>query len=82
MRHEYNETPDFDDDMSFGEYIRKKRRLLGMNQSDFGYYIGDYHQHTISMWETGTRSPSFDEARRIVELLDGAILLKGECKAV
>lgn len=78
MRHDFNEDANFTEDMSFGEFIRKKRRLLGMNQSDFGYYIGDYHQHTISMWETGQFSPPFNEARRIAEFLGGDLLIVGE----
>ena len=73
MKHEYKETDDFTEDMMFGEFIRKKRRLLGMCQADFGHYIGGYHQHTISMWEIGTRSPSYEEAIRIINLLGGEV---------
>lgn len=72
MRHEFEEEDSFVSDMEFGEIIRKKRRLLGMNQGDFGDYIGGYHQHTISTWETGIKTPPFSEAIRIIEFLGGA----------
>lgn len=72
MRHEFKEDEIFVSDMEFGEIIRKKRRLLGMNQDDFGSYIGGYHQHTISTWETGIKTPPFSEAIRIIDFLGGA----------
>ncbi len=76
MTHEFNENPDFSMDMSFGEFVRKKRRLLGMNQSDFGQYLGGYHQHTISMWELGITSPPFEDAREIIKFLGAEIKFK------
>lgn len=79
MRHEFEESKSFETDMPFSEIIRKKRRLLGMNQADFGDYIGGYHQHTISTWETGIKTPSFDEARRIIEFLGGEIRYVDHC---
>jgi len=65
------ETPDFNESMSFGKILKKKRRLLGMNQADFGEYIGDYYYQTISSWEIEATSPPFEEARRIIEFLGG-----------
>jgi transcriptional regulator with XRE-family HTH domain len=40
MRHDFKEDGSFMDDMPFGEYIRKKRRILGMNQTDFAKMLG------------------------------------------
>ena len=68
MRHEYAETREFFDTMSFGEILRKKRRLLGLNQTDFAEIIGK-EQTTISRWERGESSPPFEEARSILNFL-------------
>lgn len=72
MIHEYDESPVFDKDITFGEFLRKKRRLMGLNQTDFGAKLG-YGQHTISFWENGNYSPPIDTARYIVEELGGEI---------
>ena len=68
MIHEYKETGDFYDSMSFGALLRKKRRLLGLNQTDFAEIIGK-DPTTISRWEREENSPPFEEARRILDFL-------------
>lgn len=75
MIHEYKEDEAFFDDMTFGEYFRKKRRLLGINQMDFAEIIG-INQETISRWESGKSSPPFEKAREIIEILGGEIKIK------
>lgn len=72
MIHNFKEDTNFDDAMDFGEFLRKKRRLMGLCQADFSQIIG-YGHKTISMWETGQTSPSFDIAKSIVEYLGGEI---------
>ena len=72
MRHNFNEDGSFVDDMPFGEYIRKKRRILGMNQTDFAKMLG-VNQGTISMWELRETSPPFEDAVEIVHRLGGEV---------
>lgn len=72
MRHNYIELPEFDDGMSFGAFLRKKRRLMGYNQTDLGKIIG-VHQHTISQWELGNFSPDIEVAREIIKRLGGEL---------
>ena len=74
MRHDYVEDNIFSPDMSFGDFLRKKRRLLGYNQTDFAEKL-DVHQSTISMWELGVTSPPIDEAAYIVMRLGGEVLI-------
>ena len=68
MTHEYDETADFNDNMSFGEVLRKTRRLKGMNQTDMGYWLG-YDQHTISRYELEKSSPTFEVARDLLKAM-------------
>ena len=75
MRHAYKEDREFYEDIPFREFIRKKRRILGMNQTDFGKFIG-VHQTTISMWELGVTSPPFDEAIAIIERLGAEVSIR------
>ena len=74
MRHNYEEDKNFTPDMPFGEFIRKKRRLMGYNQTDFSEIIG-VDQSTISQWELGVRSPSIENARYIISQLGGELLI-------
>ena len=60
--------------MPFGEFIRKKRRILGMNQRDFARYVG-VNNNTISQWELGATSPPIEDARELVTRLGGRILI-------
>ena len=74
MRHNFYETDDFTEDMPFGEFIRKKRRLLGLNQSDFGEML-EVGQGTISQWELGETSPPFEDARKIIMRLGAEVVI-------
>ena len=82
MRHDFAEEDNFTETMEFGEYLKKKRRLMGMSQADFGYYLG-YGQHTVSSWEIGKTSPPFDMAKGIINTLGGEIrILNHETKNI
>ena len=72
MRHNYIEDDNFEPDMPFSEFLRKKRRILGYNQGDFGKLLG-VNQGTISVWELGVTSPTFDRAREIAKQLGAEI---------
>ena len=72
MIHNFKEDTNFTETMGFGEFIRKKRRLMGLSQADFSQIIG-YGHKTISMWEVGLTSPPIEVARGIVEYLGGEI---------
>ena len=74
MTHEFKETADFEDNMKFGKYIKKVRRLLGFNQTDMAEII-NINQGTLSMWEQGITSPPIEDAREIIELLGGELLI-------
>lgn len=77
MRHNFNEDGSFMDDMPFGEFIRKKRRILGMNQADFAEMLG-VHQSTVSMWELRVTSPPIDDATDIVKRLGGELRITNQ----
>ena len=79
MRHNFEEDDKFTDDMSFGEYIRKKRRLLGYNQTDFADILG-VTQGTLCRWELGDTSPQIEYARDIVGHFGGKILIVNEVR--
>ena len=70
MKHEFKEPNVFTKDMAFGEFMRRKRRLMGLNQSDFAEVLG-YTQGTISRWEVGRESPPIEDAREIIKRLGG-----------
>lgn len=72
MTHEFDEPNEFTKDMAFGEFMRRKRRLKGLNQTDFAEELG-YTQGTISRWEIGKDSPPIEEARFIIEHLGGVL---------
>ena len=65
------------DDLPFGEYIRKKRRIIGMNQTDFAKMLG-VNQGTVSQWELRVTSPPIDEAIEIVKRLGGRVRILNE----
>lgn len=77
MRHKFEEDNNFTDDMPFGEFIRKKRRLMGYSQEDFGKMF-QVTNCTISQWELGVTSPPIEFARTIIESLGGEILIVNE----
>ena len=72
MKHEFDEPNEFKKDMAFGEFMRRKRRLMGLNQTDFAEELG-YTQGTISRWEVGKDSPPIEDAREIIEQLGGCL---------
>ena len=75
MRHNFNETREFNTNMPFGEFLRKKRRILGMNQTDFAKLLG-VNQGTISQWELRVTSPPFDDAKEIAERLGAEVKIE------
>lgn len=77
MRHEYKEDNNFTPDMPFGEFLRKKRRLMGYNQQDFADMLG-VNQGTVSMWELRVTSPPIDDANYIISRLGGKIQIMNE----
>ena len=62
----------FDPSMEFREFLRNKRKMLGMNQTQLAEKLG-VNQGTISVWEMGVTSPPIDEAAYIVKRLGGEI---------
>lgn len=68
MIHDFGETRNFADDMTFGETLRKARRINGLNQTDLAEMVG-LNQSTISYYETGTSSPPIDYAIYILRQL-------------
>ena len=74
MIHDFKENGEFTLDMNFSQFLRKKRRLMGLNQTDFADFIG-VNQGTISMWELGVTSPPIDYATEILDKIGGQILL-------
>lgn len=79
MKHKYKEDDKFTPDMSFGEVLRKSRRLMGYNQTEFGEMFG-VNQHTISFWENGNYTPTIDNARYILKRLGFKIVIEKEQK--
>ena len=72
MVHDFNEDKKFFPDMTLGEYIRKKRRLMGLNQTDMAKQFG-ISQRVWSKWESGTSSPPFDTASYLIKKLGGEV---------
>ena len=79
MIHNFVEDDNFTPDMEFGEFMRKKRRLMGLSQTDLGEMLG-IDQHTVSKWERGISSPPFDNAKYIAFRLGGRIWIDGSQK--
>ena len=75
MKHNFNEDREFDEDITFGEFIRKKRRILGLNQVDFSEML-NVDPGPVSMWEIGKTSPPIDKATEIVERLGGLVRIE------
>lgn len=74
MLHEFLEDNNFTTDMTFGEFIRKKRRLLGLTQEDFSVLIGA-NRSTVGLWELGNTSPPIDKAAEIAKKLGAEIMI-------
>lgn len=73
MRHNLREEDTiFYPDITFGDFLRKKRILLNLTQKDLADKIG-VKQSTISMWELGVTSPSVDDATYIVKRMGGEL---------
>ena len=66
--HEFDESPVFTEGMTFGQILRKARRLNGLNQVDLGVIVG-LDQQTISRYENGKSSPPVDYAVTILSKL-------------
>ena len=75
MIHDYKESPIFRDDMTFGEVVRKKRRLMGLNQLDFGNKYG-IDQGTVCRWERGVTSPAIEDARYVLKRLGAKLIIR------
>lgn len=75
MIHDYKESPIFRDDMTFGEVIKKKRRLMGLNQKDFSQIYG-IDQGTVCRWERGVTSPSIENARYVLKRLGSKVIIR------
>ena len=74
-RYTFIESPDFNESMKFGEIIRKKRRLMGLSQSELGELL-DADQGTISKWELGLTSPAIESARYMLRILGFELVIK------
>lgn len=59
------------------EYVKGKRKEMEMNQTEFGEYLGGFDQHTISRWERGETSPTYDTVVYMVKKLGGEVILRG-----
>lgn len=86
MIHDFNEDLLFDESIQFGEFVKKKRRIMGLNQTDFAELIGAT-QHTISVWEQGNSTPPLDHAKYIIKVLGGELKIENRvslhnCKAI
>lgn len=68
MRHNFKEVDNFNETMTFGEVIRKARRLMGMNQTDFGEWVG-LNTVTVSSYETGKHKPSLQLCEEVLDML-------------
>lgn len=75
MIHNFEESNYFPPNIKFGQFLLKKRRLLGLNQTDFGKMLG-VDQHTVSMWELGVTSPPIDKADEIIKKLGGKMSIE------
>ena len=56
-------------DVSFGVRLRETREKRGLSQSELAEKSG-FHPSAISHFETGRRSPSFDNLRRLADTLN------------
>ena len=52
--------------MKFGEYLKWRRKSLGLSQWDLAEDLG-VKQTTVSSWELEKTSPPFDFAKDIIE---------------
>lgn len=58
-----------DEDLSFGTWLRQRRRALGLTQAELGQRIG-YARETVRKVEAGARSPSRQMAEQLAEHLE------------
>lgn len=73
MRHKSsNEKIIFYPNITFGDFLQKKRQMLGLSQTQLAEKIG-VAQGTISSWELGVTSPSVDEATYILKRIGGEL---------
>ena len=56
-------------DKSFGKRLAEARRRKGYTQEELAHLLG-VHTTYVAMLEAGTRNPSFELLRKIVEILD------------
>jgi len=58
--------------MSLGQWIRSRRKTLGLNQAELGERLG-LSQMQVSQWETGKLEPSAEHRRQLETILgDGS----------
>ena len=62
-----------------GKIIKKRRKLLGVNQIDMCSMI-DISQHTLSAIENGNANPSIETLMKIIEILGMEIELRIKLK--
>ena len=74
MKHDFKESADFEDTMKFGDFLRKKRRLMGYSQEELAYKFG-VKQTTVSSWECDVTSPPIESAREIIRRMGGVLLI-------
>ena len=79
MKYKFKEDNNFTEDMAFGEFIKKKRRLIGYSQMELADLLG-VNQWTISQWERRVSSPSFDTAKYIIMRMGGEVLIVNKDK--
>lgn len=61
--------------VEFGEFIRKRRKSMGLNQTELGNMF-QLHQHTISEYELGHSFPYLDTAEYMIKRLGGELVIK------
>ena len=61
--------------MDFGKWIKQQRKYYGMSQTELANDVG-VCQNTISDWERGEQTPTFDKAQDIVKALGGELVIR------
>jgi len=74
MNHNWEESSEFSGNITFGEFLRKKRRLNYITQEQMADKLG-VNFNTISRWEVGVTSPPIDVATEIVKRLGGEVVI-------
>ena len=75
----FEKINDTKETMRYGDVIRRKRKLMGMNQTEFGEVV-DVCQGTLSKWELGITSPPFDTAEYILKSLGYELIIREKRK--